>query len=215
MRSVRCAWRSSNRRMSWGFARANTPSTESASLSGWKWGRFVRCATCQSCSWRSSRGCPRRRHRRLPYSSPCQAWRTWCSPDIPNTFILHFCSLTYSTVQVLNTRAGWTAYALFCSVLFPHWWIYIRILAILRRLLSPKFIFYVYFYFFHFLNRIQGVMPWSFRLFHTKALFFWGHQHKRRQKTTKKNSTRQQGKKRLHFFVNKFFFNKHFTWTRT
>lgn len=76
MRSVRCAWRSSNRKMSWGFVHANMPFIESASSSGWRWGRCARCVTCQCCSWPSRRAAQKLQCR---YNSPCLALRTWCS----------------------------------------------------------------------------------------------------------------------------------------
>eukprot|EP00069_Balaena_mysticetus_P012508 bmy_07691T0 len=39
--------------MSWGFVHVSMPSTESALLSGWRFAKYVHCATCQFCSWPS------------------------------------------------------------------------------------------------------------------------------------------------------------------
>lgn len=106
MRSVRCAWRSSNRKMSWGFVHANMPFIESASSSGWRWGKCARCATCQCCSWPSRRAAQRPP---CPYNSPCPASRTWCShvellPYVTTpTFTLCEWTLTEQTAAVADT----------------------------------------------------------------------------------------------------------------
>nr|KAF6330886.1 ring finger protein 24 [Myotis myotis] len=64
--------------MSWGFVRVSMPSTESALLSGWRFGKCVHCATCQFCSWPSctvSRTVD-------PHRGPCQGQRTlYSSPQ--------------------------------------------------------------------------------------------------------------------------------------
>lgn len=86
MRFVRCAWRSSNKKTSWGFVRANMPFIESASLSGWRWGRCARCATCPSCSSLSR---PAARIHLCQYSSLYPALRTWCSRLGPSP-IVHY-----------------------------------------------------------------------------------------------------------------------------
>lgn len=103
MRFVQCAWRSSNRKMSWGFVRANMPFIGSASLSGWRWGKCARCATCPSCS------SPSRPAAQIPlcqYSSLYLASRTWCNRLKPSLIIhyrhtqTHIPSLILSPVQV-------------------------------------------------------------------------------------------------------------------
>lgn len=47
-----------------------------ASLSGWRWGRCVRSATCPSCSSPSRQAAPTPQ---CQYSSRCLGSRTWCS----------------------------------------------------------------------------------------------------------------------------------------
>ncbi|KAG6923887.1 hypothetical protein G0U57_018977 [Chelydra serpentina] len=53
-RSVPFVWRNSSPKTSWESVHVNMPSTESASLSGWRCEKCVHSATCLSFSWHNS-----------------------------------------------------------------------------------------------------------------------------------------------------------------
>lgn len=163
-----------------------------ASSSGWRWGRCVRCVTCPSYSWRSSREPPRWRPWR---SSPCLEWRTWCSLDVltfsSSSSYLHPQSLycTGTLKQQQQQQPSGTS-SLSCSDGFISChddWVPTKIKALL-------------FYFFVFRGQ------WRFKLFHTKALF-WGHQRKRWTRTIYKVTGKKERfttNKKGFFFI--FFF---------
>lgn len=96
MRFALCAWRNSNRKTSWGYVHANMPFIASASLSGWRWGKCARCATCQfySLPSRQAAQSPRR-----PSSNLCPVSRTWCSDASASYSTLH----TSHSCSLLNT----------------------------------------------------------------------------------------------------------------
>uniref|UniRef100_A0A452HQQ5 Uncharacterized protein n=1 Tax=Gopherus agassizii TaxID=38772 RepID=A0A452HQQ5_9SAUR len=54
IRSVPFVWRNSSPKTNWESVHVNMPSTESASLSGWRCEKCVRSATCLSYSWHNS-----------------------------------------------------------------------------------------------------------------------------------------------------------------
>lgn len=211
MRYAQCAWRSSNRKMSWGFVHANMPFIGSASLSGWRWGKCARCATCPSCS------SPSRPAAQIPlcqYSSLCPASRTWCSRlklsltvyyrhTHKHTHLQHSCSHLYRYTSVWvrgqTGETGVTAQILTKTVnLLPssplsssHWFTK-GFPDISSDWFSALFMFFFFF------SRTMKT-SWSRRsllldremvgnFFTTKALF-WGHQRKTRTKKTQKPRT--------------------------
>lgn len=221
MRYVQYAWKSSNRKTSWGFVHANMPFIESASSSGWRWGKCARCATCPSCSSPSR---PAAQTRLCQYSSLCPASRTWCSRLQPSLTVhyrhtqTHIPTLVLSPVQVHFGMSLWTHRRnwSYCADTHETCESAAIVTSLIFALVHKRIFWYQFWlmincchvFFFFFFSRTMK-KSWSRRsfllgrdvvdnFFTTKALF-WGHQLKTRRK--KKHKSQELQYTKIYFFL--------------